>query len=186
MRHFQILLLFVPLLGSFLLHAPVLRFDLLRPLKVPLDLGLKWRNRRLLGNNKTFRGALVMFLGTLLMTCCLSEFAPFWKHLPLSIQEAGPGIYGSLLGLGMVIGELPNSFIKRRLDIEPGSQRRSPVGILISLFDQADFVPAIYITLWPIFRIPLGQLGLIFIVVAGIHLLINLIGYAIGARTNWL
>jgi hypothetical protein len=180
------LILFIPLLGSFLLHAPILRFDLFRQLRVPLDLGARWRGRRLLGDNKTFRGALAMFSGTLAMACVLRAYSPFWNRLPAAIQAAGPVIYGSLLGLGMVVGELPNSFLKRQLDILPGTQRKSFAGVLISLFDQADFVPAIYITLLPIFRIPLPGLALAFVGVAAIHLLINLIGYAIGARKNLL
>ena len=180
------LLLFTPILGAYLFHAPVLRFDLFRPLKLPLDCGASWRGKRWLGDNKTFRGALVMFMGTVVMAFLLRSYSPFWNTLPQPLQAAGPGLYGALLGLGMVVGELPNSFIKRQLDIQPGGQKRSWAGFIICLIDQADFVPAIYITLFPIYRIPLDQLVFDFFAVAVIHLLINLVGYTIGARKNWL
>ncbi len=54
------LLLFLPLLGSLMLHAPVLRFNLLRCLKQPIDGGRTFRGRRVFGDNKTWRGALAV------------------------------------------------------------------------------------------------------------------------------
>ena len=49
---------------AYLAHAPVLRYDLLRSLKRPLDGGATIRGRRVFGDNKTWRGAIVMFAGT--------------------------------------------------------------------------------------------------------------------------
>ena len=51
---------FLPALGGALAHAPVLRFDLLGPLKRPLDGGATLGGHRLFGDNKTLRGALLM------------------------------------------------------------------------------------------------------------------------------
>ena len=55
--------LFLAVLGAPLLHAPVLRWNLLPALARPLDGGRRWRGRRLLGDNKTWRGALCMTAG---------------------------------------------------------------------------------------------------------------------------
>jgi hypothetical protein len=41
-----------PVLGGYLAHAPVLRFDLLHHLGRPIDGGATLRGRRLLGDNK--------------------------------------------------------------------------------------------------------------------------------------
>ena len=41
-------------------HGAVIRFDWLRTLKTPMDFGLRFRGRRLFGDNKTWRGAVVM------------------------------------------------------------------------------------------------------------------------------
>ena len=41
--------IFLPVLGAAVLHAPVLRFDLLRSWKRPIDGGRAFRGRRLLG-----------------------------------------------------------------------------------------------------------------------------------------
>jgi hypothetical protein len=88
-----------------------------------------------------------------------------------------------LLGLGTVLGELPNSFLKRRLDIAPGTQRRSLGGALLSLYDQADFVLAIWVLLLPIWTMSVTQAAIAFAVVTAVHLAINVVGYAVGART---
>ena len=68
------LVVFLPVLGAYLAHAPVLRYDLLRSLKRPLDGGAKIRGRRVFGDNKTWRGAIVMFAGTFVAAVVLCRF----------------------------------------------------------------------------------------------------------------
>ena len=173
---------FLPVLGGALAHAPVLGLDLLKPLKRPLDGGARFRGRRLFGDNKTWRGALVIVAGVLVTTVLLSGWDWWWERIPAGLRDAGPVPYGLLLGLGVVLGELPNSFLKRRLDIEPGSQRRSAGGVLLSIYDQADFVPVVWLLLLPLWVMAPWQAALVFAVVPAVHLVINVIGYAIGAR----
>ena len=177
------LLVLVPVLGAPLAHAPVLRFDLAPALKRPLDGGAKLRGRRLLGDNKTVRGALVMLAGVTAATLALSQWDAYWSRLPEDVRDAGPLLVGSLLGAGTVLGELPNSFLKRRLDIAPGERGRSLPGIALSVWDQVDFVPAIVLLLAPVWLMPLDTFLLALAVVALVHLALNLVGYALGART---
>jgi hypothetical protein len=177
---------FVPVLGAAIAHAPVLTFDLLKPLKRPLDLGATVRGRRIFGDNKTWRGALFMTGGVVAAAALLSLWPWYWHHLPDEIQDAGPWLYGLLLGLGVVLGELPNSFIKRQFDIAPGAQRRGPAGVLISIYDQADFVPVVWLLLLPIWTMSVTQAAIVFAVVAAVHMVINAIAYAIGARRSLL
>jgi hypothetical protein len=174
---------FVPVLGAAVVHGPVLALDLFPALKRPLDFGATLRGRRLLGANKTWRGALFMTAGVVAAAALLSLWPWYWHKLPDGIRSAGPWVYGLLLGLGVVLGELPNSFAKRQLDIAPGSQRGGPAGWTISIFDQADFVPAIWLLLLPIWTMSVGQAALAFVVVGAVHTVVNLVGYAIGART---
>jgi CDP-2,3-bis-(O-geranylgeranyl)-sn-glycerol synthase len=175
---------FLPVLGALIPHAPVLRLDLFPSLARPLDMGAWGGGRRVFGDNKTWRGALVMFTGTLVAAVLLTRWPPFRDRLPDDVRHASPVAYGALLGAGVVLGELPNSFLKRRLGIEPGRRRQSALGLALILYDQGDFVVGSWLTLLPIWTMPpLGAL-LAFCAVASVHFAINVIGYAIGARTS--
>jgi hypothetical protein len=177
------LLLFVPVVGAPILHGPVLALDLLPRLKRPLDAGRTWRGRRLFGDNKTWRGALAMTLGPLLATLLLWQLPAWQDHLPGDARDAGPWLVGLLVGLGVVIGELPNSMLKRQLDVAPGTQRGGATGLGLTILDQGDLVLGIWICLLPVHAMPLWVVGLAFVLVSLVHLVVNVIGYAIGARS---
>lgn len=49
----EVVWVFLPLLGAFIAHATVLRFNLLSTLAQPIDGGATIRGRRVLGDNKT-------------------------------------------------------------------------------------------------------------------------------------
>ncbi|HEX8855162.1 MAG TPA: CDP-archaeol synthase [Thermoleophilaceae bacterium] len=176
------LLVFVPVLGAPILHAPVLALDVLPGLKRPLDFGASWRGRRIFGGNKTWRGALFMVAGVLIAALALWQWPAYRHALPDDIENASPALIGVVIGLGVVLGELPNSFAKRRLDIGPGRRASGLWGVALSVWDQADFVPLVALLLLPIWQIPFEDLLLAIVVVGGVHFGINLIGYAIGAR----
>src|SRR4051812_35547892 len=169
--------IFLPVLGMPVAHAPVLRFDLLARLRRPIS-------RRLFGENKTWRGALVMGGGTLAATIGLYRVPEYRRRLPPELAEANPALVGLLLGSAVWVGELPNSFVKRRLGIAPGKQRRSPVGVAISIVDQGDWVPTAWLFLRPLYPMNAATAGRVFVIVAAIHVPVNLVGYAIGARTS--
>jgi hypothetical protein len=44
-------------------------------------------------------------------------------------------------------------------------------------------VPAVFLLLLPVWAVPLWQLALALVVVGALHLVVNVVGYAIGART---
>jgi CDP-archaeol synthase len=174
-----------PVLGGYLAHAPVLRFDLLHRLARPIDRGATLRGRRVFGDNKTWRGAVVMAGGVLTATLLLSLWPTFYLEWPTSLRSH-PALFGMLLALGFVTGELPNSFIKRQFDIEPGGRRFSPFGVALSIFDQADFVPAVWLTLAPLWLMSPVQALVVFLSAMIGHSVINVLGYAIGARKTWI
>jgi CDP-diglyceride synthetase len=180
------LLVFLPVVGAYLLHGPVLRFDLWSALRRPLDGGVTVRGRRLFGDNKTWRGALVMLAGVVGASVALSSWPGCWGLLPEAVRRAGPWEYGLLLGLGVVVGELPNSFLKRKLDIAPGAQRRSFGGVLFSLIDQGDFVLGSWVTLAPVWLMPLSSAAACFAVAVVGHLGVSGVGYALKMRKSWL
>jgi CDP-diacylglycerol--serine O-phosphatidyltransferase len=168
--------IFLPALGAPLAHAPVLRWNLIPALRRPI-------NRRLFGENKTWRGALVMTGGTVVATLALHRLPSYTRRLPQPVAQTNPALLGALLGGACWLGELPNSFFKRRFGIAPGERRASPAGVVISIFDQADWVPLAALLLRPIWKLSAHETGDVFALVAATHVPINLVGYAVGART---
>src|SRR5262245_39826037 len=171
---------FLPAIGGAFAHAPVLRYDRLASLRRPLDGGASIHGARALGDNKTLRGALVMAGGTFVGAIALTRQRWFRERLPGELRDAPPGLYGALLGAGVVLGELPNSFVKRRLGIAPGDRRRSFIGGVLAVYDQADFVPVSALTLRPLWRMTAPELAEAFAAVACVHAAVNVAGYAIG------
>jgi CDP-2,3-bis-(O-geranylgeranyl)-sn-glycerol synthase len=112
------------------------RFD------VPIDGGRTWRGRRLFGDNKTLRGFVVMVPATAASFALVAAAWPgaaagaLW---PLSL--AGYASLGAWAGVGFMAGELPNSFIKRQLDIAPGAPARGRwLHPLFAMIDRCDSV----------------------------------------------
>ena len=177
-------LVLLPILGAPAAHAPVLARDLVPALKLPLDGGMTVGGRPLLGPNKTVRGALFMVGGALAATLALARVPAWWRRLPEEVQEAGPLRLGLVLGGGVVLGELPNSFVKRRLGVASGGRLRTRWGIVLTVWDQADFVPVLWLLLAPTWRMPARDLLACCAGVAAAHVPINLIGHRIGARAS--
>jgi hypothetical protein len=95
-----------------------------RRFAVPLDGGRTFRGRRIFGANKTVRGLVVMVPSTALAFTLIAWLAGgddpraigLWAFSPLEYA-----LLGGWAGLGFMLGELPNSFVKRQLDIAPGA-----------------------------------------------------------------
>jgi CDP-archaeol synthase len=175
---------FLPAIGGALAHAPFLRFDLAPGLRWPLDAGATLRGRRLLGDNKTVRGGLVMAGGTLAAAELLHRVGWYRERLPPELRRAGPLRHGALLGAAVVLGELPNSILKRQLGIGPGERAGSRVGAVLAVHDQADFVLGAWPLFRPVWRMSALELAEAFAVVAAIHMGVNVAGYLLGARTS--
>jgi hypothetical protein len=89
----------------------------------PVDFGMTVRGRRVFGENKMLRGFMVIAPGAGFSFLILAKVFPnMWRLSP--IQYAALGFWA---GLGFMSGELPNSFIKRQLDIPPGSAPGSSI-----------------------------------------------------------
>jgi CDP-archaeol synthase len=90
--------------------------------QMPLDAGLRVRGRRLFGQNKTLRGVVVMVPATALSFAAIRAGAA-WLHIDGGLWLLSMWGYagvGAVAGAGFMLGELPNSFIKRQLDVRPG------------------------------------------------------------------
>lgn len=128
-----------------LMHSAWLRSSRSRPLAIPIDGGMRVRGRRLFGENKTVRGFVVMvpaaalafsLLGVLLGVLSSRARSSIW---PLTDGELA--MVGLCAGLGFMLGELPNSFAKRQLDVPPGQAPRGRLAMLVSfIVDRIDSI----------------------------------------------
>jgi CDP-diglyceride synthetase len=92
----------------------------------PIDGGLTLRGRRLFGMNKTVRGFVVMIPAAAAAFTVLR-----WLIDPAAIglwvlPPSGYTALGAWAAMGFMAGELPNSFVKRQLGIEPGRGASRP------------------------------------------------------------
>jgi CDP-diglyceride synthetase len=190
-----ILRLYITLLGPVIagiVNSIFCKLNILNCLKVPIDFNKKFKDKkRIFGDHKTWKG----FMGYLIFNILVSIILGFiWKLSKLEhlnyfyINHDNTIIYniliGFLLGLSYALFELPNSFIKRRLDIEPGKTIDGAKKVFFIIFDQADSVFGVALIVWLFY--PIGiWIYLLFIVVGTItHLLINILLYFLHLRKN--
>lgn len=133
------LFLIVAMSAAGFAHSAWLRSSLSRKFMHPIDGGRTWRGRRLLGDNKSWRGFMMIVPASAATFAGLRALVSpgadgLWTMAPLAYAALG-----ALAGLGFMAGELPNSFVKRQLGIAPGESPASPtlamVGLLIDRLD---------------------------------------------------
>ena len=97
-----------------------------RSFSVPLDGGSRIRGRRLFGDNKTARGFIVMVPATAAAFALLAAVAGDPAAAGLWVLPTPSYAWlGAWAAIGFMAGELPNSFLKRQVDIPPGDAPRS-------------------------------------------------------------
>ena len=190
-----ILQLYITLLGAILagiINSIFCKLNILKFLKIPIDFNKIFiDNKRIFGNNKTWKG----FLGYIAFNIIFAIlFGWIWKITKLEhlnffyINHENTIIYnvliGFLIGLFYALFELPNSFLKRRLNIEPGKTTTGFKRIFFIILDQADSIFGIASVVWMFY--PIGiEIYLLYIVVGTVtHLLINIILYFLHLRKN--
>jgi CDP-2,3-bis-(O-geranylgeranyl)-sn-glycerol synthase len=172
-----------------LAHSAWLRTRLSRRLMLPLDGGLRLRGRRVFGENKTVRGfvaivpaAAIAFAGLFALLSAASPEIPaaLW---PLSI--GGYAALGALAGLGFMAGELPNSFVKRQLDIAPGTAPHRPLPAIVSFVaDRVDSILGMLVALWIVVPTPAMLWLYVLLIGPGIHLAFSALLYRLGVKAR--
>ncbi|MCW3104799.1 MAG: hypothetical protein JWO09_3239 [Bacteroidetes bacterium] len=95
----------LPLFIGNMLHMLVVKKDMFRTLAKPISIDL-------FGSGKTYRGFILL---PLMCACCSLITSLFTHSAPLLSFSTG-----FLLGFFYMLGELPNSWLKRRMGIPPG------------------------------------------------------------------
>jgi hypothetical protein len=182
---YQLLFFGSPLLLAALAHGFCIRYDWFSSLKKPMDFGLSLRGKRVFGDNKTWRGLLVHVI-----FCVLGATAQGWLQkqgvIPPGLAffdyaRHGP-VVGFFLGMGMTIGELPNSFLKRQLDIPPGHRRRGAGGLFFFFLDQVDLVLGIWLFFFFVVKPPALLVIWSLALTVALHLAVSSVGYVLKMR----
>lgn len=177
-------LFFIPMGTVALAHGFILKYDLFPFLKLPLDLGWTFRGKRILGDNKTVRGVLVHIVFSVLGTYC-SQYVQTWLFpwsisiLDLSFRWLEVGL---MLGIGMSLGELPNSFIKRQLGIRPGERSTGYLRGFFFIMDQVDMVLGIWLFFFLFLKLPVKLFFISLILCLILHPTVTWIGYKLRMR----
>jgi len=124
-----------------------------------MDLGKNFvDDRRIFGNNKTFRGfffgwAIGMLVGSI-------EYVVF---------PGFPVLFIVLTPLGALLGDLTGAFLKRRLGIAPGG--------LLPIVDQIDFVIGALVFALPLMIVYWQLAVTVLLITPPIHLFTNFLAY---------
>ncbi len=160
-----------------------------RRFRHPIDGGLRVRGRRLFGDNKMVRGFVVMVpaaglafwgLGMLLDATSPALRTSLW---PLGNGELA--LLGVWAGLGFMLGELPNSFIKRQLDVAPGLPPAGGVARVVSFVaDRVDSILGMMAAISIATPTPIMTWVWVLIVGPGIHLGFSLLLHRLGVKAR--
>ena len=137
----------------------------------PIDAGRTFIDGKpILGSHKTVRGFFAgLIVGTLVGFVQNAVYPLYQSNL----------LVGFVLSLGALIGDLFDSFVKRRLGFPPGAS--------FPILDQLDFV--VGALLFSLMVTPLPSLNLILIIIVitpPIHLLTNVLAFLFGFKsTPW-
>ncbi len=148
------------------------KIPLLNKWKTPMDFGKSFGKKRVLGDNKTWRGVLtgtVMggLVGLVTFLIYPDSASQLW------IDPVSPAfmmfVAGCTLGFGGLIGDAVESFFKRRANVKPG-QSWFP-------FDQIDFVVGGLLFVTPFVNLEAIDYLVIPLTWFGLHLVTAYIGY---------
>lgn len=189
-RFLQAVFFAFPFILAGAIHIIVIKRDLFSALaRFPLDFEWAPHGRRLFGKNKTVRGALVVITGVMigvLLQVLFIRLYPTGGTLSLvDYDSISPLSWGLLLGAGCVIGELPNSFLKRQLGIPSGGYPSNPILRAATwMLDQIDSVLGIFVFASAKITLPLVTVLFVLAVALLIHPLGAFVMVRLGLKSH--
>lgn len=157
----------------------------------PMDNGLRLRDgKRLFGDHKTWKGFLSYIVFAAIWTTVsglLISLSPGLEaHNYLYVNNDNTVLYnagiGAALGLAYAVFELPNSYMKRRLGIEPGETTHSLSRYVFIWLDQTDSVIGCVLVLLLVFPMSLAFFLAYIFLGSAMHLFINALLKITGLR----
>ena len=119
-----------------------------------MDCGKSIKGKRIFGDSKSVLGFIGMTFGTAAIAILWGMFLKMMNMEALNlIYKNYPNTIflnlftGTAFGFAYMVFELPNSFIKRRFDIDASNRGRFPVNIFIFIYDQIDSMIGVMLVL---------------------------------------
>lgn len=187
MHYIRLIYLFLPMVLAGVCNMIFMKLSLFQSLKIPMDHGMKLKdNRRIFGDNKTWKGFLGMiFFSSLWLGLfgILFRSSEFFRNMSMiDFQHINAWFWGAAWGSGYVLAELPNSFIKRRLDVEPGKNVSGIRGFVHTFVDQSDSVAGCLLVLLFFHDAPGNDFIFLFFLGTGVHYVTNLLLFFAGLK----
>jgi len=153
----------------------------------PVDCGMSLFGKRIFGEHKMLRGFVVMVPASsaaffLLFLAVRSAFPDFASRLwpEVSWRYAAAGAWA---GFGFMAGELPNSFVKRRLNILPGPTAAHPAArCLCFAADRLDSILGMLAALSVVVSVPALTWLYVVVLGAGIHWTFSAALFVLGVK----
>ncbi|MBX7170880.1 MAG: CDP-archaeol synthase [Pyrinomonadaceae bacterium] len=177
--------LFSPLLIGLTAHGFAIKFGWFSALVKPIDNEKTFRGKRIFGDNKTYRGILMTAIGTALgfgIQMFLHRFEIFRQIELLDYQSVRVISIGFFIGAAAMLSELPNSFIKRQIDIAPGATTNGIWNLFFYIFDQIDYLIGVWIVLTFYVEVTFQRIIFSVVFLFFSHQIISLLGYWLGMR----
>lgn len=180
----------IPVIIAGILNMLFVKTPLYKRINRPIDGGGTLRDgKRVFGENKTWAGffgmivfgAAAQVLWGLVCTGFpeLCQIYSRFGNTPLFNLAAG-----AAMGLAYVLFELPNSLVKRRLDIPSGKTARGLKGAVFFVVDQVDSLFGVAGVFAVLFPMTVGEYFAYILLGAGTHIAVNSILYATRIRKN--
>ena len=151
----------------------------------PIDGGAIFLGQPLFGVNKTWRGFVVLIPVTTLLFALTGAFLGPTPTGIWHLNQPDWFLLGFCSVLGYSLGELPNSFVKRRFGIAPGEPPTSGLGKKLALVvDQLDSIVAALFVIGLL--VPTDAMFWVWSVTIGgiLHYGFNILLYAIGLKSR--
>ncbi len=151
-------------------------FKKINILPFPVDFGKEWKGKRIFGSHKTWGGlvyAAVVGLSMFYLQRYLYQF-PLFQQLSFVDYTQMTPLLGFLLGFGAILGDLIESFFKRRVGVEPGKPWIP--------FDQLDFVVGALVLSAFVVVLPIKAYAVILVVSPLLHIVVDHVAYWLRIR----
>ena len=182
----------VPTIFAGILNMVWCKLRVLKFAAKPIDGGKNFVDgRRIFGDSKSWNG----LIGYLLFN---TIFAVIWGFVcsAAGIEDLNffyvnhentivfNLLVGVLLGLGYALFELPNSFLKRRLNIDQSKEISGFTKVFFIFLDQADSVFGVAAVVWIFYGLGILLYILYVLVGAATHIVLNMMLYFMHLRKN--